>query len=115
MRSREQFDLQMQWLDKELERYNNYKKEAVIERFNDLRSVLKEEIKDLDLTIAYDPFGDELNFLSKKLNLDKDGFDVVVRSSIYKQNPTFIELINLIEDYTNYFDGLYDFSLQILN
>lgn len=97
----------MQWLDKELERYNNYKKEAVIERFNDLRSVLKEEIKDLDLTITYDTFWSELKFSSIKLNLNKILFIDENKISLYNENLRFKELIDLIEEYYIYFMELY--------
>lgn len=115
MESKEQYELRIKWIDKELERYNNYIKEAVIERFNQLRSILKEEIKDLDLTMACDSFWGTLTFTSKKLNLDRDELDKVIRLSIYSKNLIFRELIDLIEDYKHYLDGLYDFSFQILN
>lgn len=106
MRSKEQFNLQIQWLDKELERYNNYKKEAVIERFNQLRNVLKEELKDVDLTMICDKFWGELTFTSENLNLDKDSFIAVSRLSLYRKNLQFRELIDLIEDHRNYLDVL---------
>lgn len=114
MRSKEQFNLQMQWLDKELEIYNGYKKEAVIERFNQLRSVLKQELKDVDLTMIYDTFWGELTFTSENLNLDKNSFIAVARLSLYRKNLIFRELIDLIEDHCYYFDGSYNPSFKIL-
>lgn len=114
MRSKEQFNLQMQWLDKELERYNNYKKEAVIERFNQLRSVLKQELKDVDLTMICDKFWGELTFTSENLNLDKGGIIAVIKLSLYRKNLIFRELIDLIEDHNCYFCGSYNPSFKIL-
>lgn len=107
MRSKEQFNLQIQWLDKELERYNNYKKEAVIERFNQLRSVLKEELKDVDLVFVYSFIHDKICYFSLKLGINNSFYFTIFKDpSKYKNNSYLEELINLVEEYSYYYTYL---------
>lgn len=106
MRSKEQFDLQMQWLDKELERYNNYKKEAVIERFNQLRSILKDN--DMVKLSIKEEYMDYVFFQGLRYNIYNDENELlyddvydddILSYNIINKNHYLIELINLIDDY----------------
>lgn len=106
MESKEQFDLQMQWLDKELERYNNYKKEAVIERFNQLRNILKNN--DMVKLSVKEEYMDFVMFQGLRYNIyngenellyDDVCDDNILKYNIINKNNYLIELINLIDKY----------------
>ena len=98
MQSKEQFDSRIKWLNDNISKYEGYKKQAVIERFNELRNELKKTINSLDLKFRYNDILDEFCYYSHKLNLDKVDFYDIEKINFYKDSLLFKELIDLIDN-----------------
>jgi len=98
MQTKEQFELRIKWIEDNINLYNGYKQDAIIQRFNELRNELKKTIDGLDLKFYT---WDDFYFNSDKLDFKAYDSYAIKRLKFYQDNLLFKELIDLLDDNYN--------------